>query len=169
MPLQKTKLEHWLGRVLAAAQKSPTLRARAQIHTPWSVDTHWASVREIRALNRKYLRKDRPTDVLSFPAPAWEMCVPGFLGEVFVCREVLQRQARERGLTEEQELAVLVTHGVLHLLGFDHERSKREAHAMARWEKRLLLRTVPAAWVRQTRGRCLQGLIERIESGNTKA
>lgn len=95
--------------------------------------------------------------------------MPGFLGELFVCGQVLQRQARERELTEEQELAILVTHGVLHLLGFDHERSSREARAMARWEKRLLTRVVPATWVRQTRGRCLQGLIERIESGNTKA
>ena len=169
MPLPKSKLPYWLGRVLREAQKSPTLRARARILPPWNVDAHWVSASKIRALNRKYLRKDRPTDVLSFPAPAWEMCVPGFLGELFVCGEVLRRQARERGLTDEQELAILVTHGVLHLLGFDHERSEREARTMARWEKRLLGRAVPAVWVRQTRGRCLQGLIERIESGNTKA
>jgi probable rRNA maturation factor len=164
MRLKKSKLHSWTERALKEAQKSPTLRNRIKVAPPWSVEAHWASSEEIRNLNRKFLGKNRATDVLSFPSPAWEMCAPGFLGELFVCAEELSVQASERELSEEQELAILVTHGVLHLLGWDHERSRLEARQMASWEKRLLQRMLPRAWVRQTQGRCLQGLIERIET-----
>ena len=62
----------------------------------------------------------------------------GQLGEVVICLPVLKRQARERGHSEVAELEILLVHGALHLLGFDHELGPKQAAAMARWEGKLL-------------------------------
>ena len=68
----------------------------------------------IRKLNRKYLRRNRITDVLAFTFD------DEFLGEVYVCRERAKKQAREYGLTEKEEIFRLAKHGVTHLLGYHH-------------------------------------------------
>ena len=68
----------------------------------------------IRKLNRKYLGRNRITDVLAFPFD------DKFLGEVYVCRQRAKKQAREYGLTEKEEIFRLVKHGVMHLLGYHH-------------------------------------------------
>ncbi len=75
----------------------------------------------IRALNREYRKVDRSTDVLSFPDG--ERLPDGitFLGEIVISLESARRQARELGHGEVRELEELVLHGVLHLLGYDHE------------------------------------------------
>lgn len=72
----------------------------------------------IRTLNRTYRAKDRTTDVLSFPASAPHH---GQLGDVVIARGVARRQAREQGHSESTEWRVLALHGLLHLLGYDHE------------------------------------------------
>ena len=59
------------------------------------------------------------------------------LGDVVISVEKANEQAKERGHTFEQELATLLIHGVVHLLGYDHERSPKEARAMGRIEKRI--------------------------------
>lgn len=69
---------------------------------------------EIRALNRRFLKHDRATDVMSFPIG------DGLLGEIYVSRDAVVRQAREYGVTPDNELQRLVLHGLLHLLGFTH-------------------------------------------------
>lgn len=85
--------------------------------------------REMRALNRRWRGKDRPTDVLSFSA--WEgEPIPGdqeFVGDIVVSVETAARQADEMGHELHVEVAVLVAHGLLHLLGLDHERGHDEA------------------------------------------
>ena len=96
----------------------------------------------IRALNRQYRKKDRPTDVLSFPSDE-----RGYLGDVVIARGVATRQAREAGHSLATELRVLALHGLLHLLGYDHERDDGR---MARLERRL-----------RRRGGLVEGLIER--------
>jgi probable rRNA maturation factor len=68
----------------------------------------------IRQLNRKYLKRNRITDVLAFPFEN------DFLGEVYVCRQRTKKQAKEFGLTEKEEIFRLVDHGVMHLLGYHH-------------------------------------------------
>jgi probable rRNA maturation factor len=83
----------------------------------------------VRALNLRYRRQDRPTDVLSFPAG-----VPGHLGDVVIASGVARRQARDAGHRLRTELRVLALHGLLHLLGYDHER---DGGRMARVEARL--------------------------------
>jgi probable rRNA maturation factor len=104
----------------------------------------------IQELNRRWRAKDKATDVLSFPMqdaeslklitkmakqpkfPAWE------LGDIVISVDTAKRQAREHGLTLPEELELLLVHGVLHLLGFDHELGDKEERAMRRWEKKLL-------------------------------
>ena len=81
--------------------------------------------KEARELNRRFRRRDYATDVLSF-APL----EPDSLGELVICPKVISRQAREHGLLVREELGYMVLHGVLHLLGFDHEGSKAEAERM---------------------------------------
>jgi probable rRNA maturation factor len=78
-----------------------------------------------RALNKSYRDKNYATDVLSF-----ESDEPGVLGELVICPTVISRQAREHGLLVREELGYMVLHGFLHLLGYDHERSARDAKRM---------------------------------------
>lgn len=81
----------------------------------------------IRELNREYRRKDAETDVLSFGnyadrvALRRESSEAVFLGQVFVCYDYVVDASKEDEVTLERELAYIVSHGVLHLLGYDHE------------------------------------------------
>jgi probable rRNA maturation factor len=132
-------LSRWLTRV------APT-RARG------TVSVAIVSDRRVRSLNRHYRGIDRPTDVLSFPSAspypnASPSVVELFLGDIVIARGVARRQARDVGHSEATELKVLALHGLLHLLGYDHERDRG---AMARLERRL-----------RRRGGLREGLIER--------
>jgi len=105
------------------------------------------SDRRMRALNRRYRKKDRPTDVLSFPLhEKWGQATflrksslsPFLLGDVVISVPTARRQAAELGHGLREELRCLLVHGVLHLLGYDHERGPRDAALMARKEKAIL-------------------------------
>jgi rRNA maturation RNase YbeY len=94
--------------------------------------------RAIRSLNAKYRNKDAPTDVLSFTAGD---LLPGgekLLGDVVISVDQAMKQAREKGVSFENEMEILLIHGILHLLGYDHERSRRDAQIMQRLERKLL-------------------------------
>jgi probable rRNA maturation factor len=104
----------------------------------------------MRALNRTYRGKDYATDVLSFPqrAPSPQPLAPsGFLGDIVIARGVAKRQARAAGHPELDELRVLALHGLLHLLGYDHEGDNGR---MRQVERRL-----------RRKGGLREGLIER--------
>ncbi len=92
---------------------------------------------EGRRLNRDYRGKDRPTNVLAFPAelPA-ELGLP-MLGDLVICSEVVAREAAQQGKPSEAHWAHLVVHGTLHLLGFDHE-TEAQAADMERAEIQIL-------------------------------
>ena len=92
---------------------------------------------EMRKLNAKYRKKDYPTDVLSFPVEGIMPEETRLLGDVIISVDKAIEQARARGHSSEQELITLLIHGVVHLLGYDHERSARDARAMGRLEKRI--------------------------------
>jgi probable rRNA maturation factor len=100
----------------------------------------------IRILNRRYRGKDQATDVLSFPGDE-----PGFLGDIVIAAGVGRRQAAAAGHAFGTEARVLALHGLLHLLGHDHER---DGGAMARLEARL-----------RRRAGLREGLIERASEG----
>ena len=96
----------------------------------------------VRALNRRFRHVDRSTDVLSFPSGS-----PEYLGDIVIAAGVAARQARAAGHSLRTEIRVLALHGLLHLLGYDHDRDDGR---MARLERRL-----------RRRAGLVEGLIER--------
>jgi probable rRNA maturation factor len=101
--------------------------------------------RSMRRLNRLYRRKDRTTDVLAFPIGKHRARpLSDLLGDVVISLPQAAKQAKRAGHSLEHELTVLMIHGLLHLLGYDHERNAREAHRMQRKERAILrsLRTI---------------------------
>ena len=100
------------------------------------------SDRQMRTLNMRYRRKDRPTDVLAFPMREGRFTRfrGALLGDVVISMQTAQQQAAELGHGLFDEVVRLLVHGVLHLLGYDHERSARDAAVMARKEKAILRR-----------------------------
>ncbi|MBM3724769.1 MAG: rRNA maturation RNase YbeY [Acidobacteria bacterium] len=102
--------------------------------------------RELRRLNRRFRGKDEPTDVLSFPEP-------GSLGEIAISVGRARQQAAAFGHDVETEIRILILHGLLHLLGYDHENDRgRMARAEARWRAAFHLPS---------------GLIERTQRGKS--
>ena len=97
---------------------------------------------EIHRLNRDYRGKDKPTDVLAFAMRegAHADVHPGMLGDVVISLDTAARQAAARGAPVADEVRVLLAHGVLHLLGYDHERSPAEARRMFGKQRALLAR-----------------------------
>ncbi|MDR0378483.1 MAG: rRNA maturation RNase YbeY [Candidatus Accumulibacter sp.] len=89
---------------------------------------------ESRALNRDYRHKDAPTNVLSF---AYER-VPRILGDLVICAPVVAREAVEQGKALEAHHAHLAVHGLLHLLGYDHETGEDDARRMEDREREIL-------------------------------
>ena len=92
---------------------------------------------EIRKLNARFRKKDYPTDVLSFPAGNGLIDGARLLGDVVISVDKAKQQAKGRKRTLDEEMVTLLIHGVLHLLGYDHERSAKEARIMARLEKKI--------------------------------
>lgn len=136
-------------------------RVRGEVAVALVTDAH------IHKLNSQYRRKNAPTDVLSFPADGSQVPDPGsripngsrnpdhgsrqtkFLGDIVIATGVARRQGREAGHSYQAELRVLALHGLLHLLGYDHD-SANDSGRMARRERQL-----------RRRGGLQAGLIER--------
>ena len=111
-------LARWLRKIAPA-------RAKGELAIALVTDAH------MRTLNRTYRRRDYATDVLSFPSDA-----PGMLGDIVIARGVAERQAGEHGHAFATELRILALHGLLHLIGYDHE-DKDDGGRMRRAEERL--------------------------------
>lgn len=92
---------------------------------------------ESRRLDRDYRGKDRPTNVLSFPASAEERRADGAIGDLVVCAPVVAAEARGQGKPLAAHWAHMLVHGTLHLLGYDHATA-RQARAMERLEVEIL-------------------------------
>lgn len=97
----------------------------------------------MRSLNRTYRGRDYPTDVLAFPMRDTGNQTDVFLGDVVICLPVAIGQASRFDNTPDQELLRLLIHGTLHLLGYDHEQSKREATRMQRKERAIFTTLSP--------------------------
>jgi len=86
------------------------------------IDISFVNKEEIRKLNKKFRKKDKPTDVLSFVYEG-----EGLLGDVIIAPEMARGSAKRFGVTYKAELKRLVIHGVLHVLGYEHGRKMRHA------------------------------------------
>lgn len=132
-----------LAKFLVRARRAARLREKVSVLVTGS--------RELHRLNLKFLGKDKPTDVLSFPAPPGAR--DGLAGDIAISAEIAAQNARRLGHEVAEEIKILVLHGVLHLAGYDHEHDSGE---MARKEQQL--RRALALPV---------GLIERAESAGS--
>jgi probable rRNA maturation factor len=96
--------------------------------------------REITKLNQQYLARNYPTDVLAFSMKEGEFgeVNPYLLGDVVISVETAKKQAEAKGHSLEEELSLLIIHGILHLLGYDHETRGSQARRMHKKEKELL-------------------------------
>ena len=133
-------------RVPSATALGRWLKTIAPVRARGTVSIALVSDARVRALNRRYRGVNRATDVLSFPATAAPRATRHqkrvtsneprvtALGDIVIARGVARRQAREAGHSELTEWRVLALHGLLHLLGYDHER---DGGRMQRAESRL--------------------------------
>lgn len=106
----------------------------------YEVSISFVSDEEIQELNNKHREKNTPTDVLSFPAMKMPLGAkaPFSMGDILLSTETAARQAAEYGHSLERELAFLTVHGVLHLLGLNHETSRQDAAIMEEIQESVL-------------------------------
>ncbi len=106
---------------------------------------------EIQYLNKTFRNKDIVTDVLSFNTPQLDINLEGFddeeegffeqsLGDIVICVQKAQEQAKEIGQSLKQELVFLFVHGLLHLLGYDHELSKEDEKLMFGLQDQIIMK-----------------------------
>jgi probable rRNA maturation factor len=148
-----TSLSKWANFAFAAVRKG-AVRGRSVVP---AMTIRIVGERESRYLNATYRGKDKPTNVLSFPAEDPGLWTPGsgqtrrgakaslagaqnpapLLGDLAICAPVVAREAREQGKELRAHWAHMVVHGVLHLLGYDHEND-RDAEVMESREVNIL-------------------------------
>ena len=119
-------------RVERVVRKAPRAAQRTRVK---SLTVALSDDRRVRTLNKRDRRKDKPTNVLSYPSGE-----KAFLGDVVLARQTVWREAREQKKAPADHLAHLVVHGTLHLLGHDHETSDADAERMEALERRILKR-----------------------------
>lgn len=106
----------------------------------YEISINLVGERRIRELNKRYRRKDAVTDVLSFPLGA--EALRGYnekaLGDLFICLPYAYTCAKRENMTLDAKMAWLTVHGLLHLLGYDHERSPEDEKKMFALEKKVL-------------------------------
>jgi probable rRNA maturation factor len=118
----------WLEKLAEAVMEAEGCHSEAELSIAIGDDA-W-----IQQLNREYLKKDRPTDVLAFPQDVGPQGST-LLGDVVVSAETAARQAGEVGHSFERELALLVTHGILHLTGWEDSTPAKRRRMMSRAER----------------------------------
>jgi len=101
----------------------------------------------IRELNRNYLHRNKPTNVIAFPMGKGEFASlhPQLLGDLVISVETALRQSRQFGLTGMEMIVLLMIHGILHLVGYDHEGSRKEAREMTMKQKEIFQRVIKTA------------------------
>jgi probable rRNA maturation factor len=109
-------------------------QVRREVRLRGTVNVLGTGSAELRALNRRFRRKDKATDVLSFPSPGPIRTPARVAGELAISLDIARDNANRLGHSVAEEVKILVLHGILHLAGFDHERDNGE---MAREETRL--------------------------------
>lgn len=132
------RLRPWLESLLATLPMSREGAGEEER----SLGVRFAGDREMRRVNREFRGKDKTTDVLSFPGDPED---GGHLGDILISVPTARRQAEAAGHPVERELKVLLLHGILHCMGYDHET---DDGTMERLERKLR-----RAWIRDDEGR----------------
>ena len=101
-----------------------TTKAKRAVGARGELSIRITSSAEMRELNRRFRRKNKPTDVLSFPADT-----PNLAGDIAISAEIAAANAEELGHSVDTELKILILHGLLHLVGYDHEIDAGEMQA----------------------------------------
>ena len=137
--------EGWARRIAQTVLKAE------EVAPPYEVSLVFTDSETVRRLNRDYRGVDEPTDVLAFCMLSQNEADSSFalppdgvtrLGEVIISYPQAVEQASEQGHSSERELALLIIHGILHLLGYDHEEAEEESKMRTR-ERELLERCLP--------------------------
>lgn len=130
------KTKAWACSILGALQKKKLISANSSIF----LSVCFLSPQKMKNLNKQARGKNQVTDVLSFEQLDTRIKPKNhlMLGDLVICPEVIRKQAKLYGNLVEQELVVILTHGLLHLLGHDHEKSPRKAAEMWKLEKSIL-------------------------------
>jgi len=108
-----------------------------QFNKPFELTIRIVSTEESQQLNKQYRQKNKPTNVLSFPFDVPEGIELNLLGDLVVCKDVVEQEAAEQNKTLAAHWAHMITHGCLHLLGYDHI-SDNEAEEMEALEIKIL-------------------------------
>ena len=120
----RSRMTHWAAAALGRRGAGREIAVRV------------VAPRESQKLNKQWRGKDKPTNVLSFPAPhsglPGEASMP--LGDLVICAQVVKEEAKRDGKTLEAHWAHMVVHGALHLAGYDHETGERDRLRMERRE-----------------------------------
>jgi len=134
----RTFKEGFFINILEMAEQELKLKDRV------SISVNLVGEDKILELNRKYRNEDKPADVLSFPTQEkleignWKLKIDKDVGDVFICLSIAKNKAKRENITVKEKLARLVVHGFLHLLGHDHDKSKKEAENMFKLEEKIL-------------------------------
>ncbi|MFO1388172.1 rRNA maturation RNase YbeY [Cellvibrio sp.] len=134
-------IEHWISTALHSDELAEA-----------EVSVYIVDEEESQELNFQYRAKDKPTNVLSFPADIPDEVGVPLLGDLVVCAPVVEREAQEQGKTLEAHWAHMLVHGTLHLLGYDHVEDD-EAEVMEALETRLITQlNFPAPYTETVEG-----------------
>lgn len=129
-PLTEKKIQHYLNQICLFF-KTHRVRQQKKLQQCQEISCVFLNRREMKKINNQFRQKNKPTDVLSFQSED-----PDSLGELLFCVSVLKTQAKQQKHHLEHEFLYMLIHGVLHLLGYDHELSKEEHQKMFRLQDR---------------------------------
>ncbi len=146
------KSKHWPKAALTSMesfflQHVERLASKDLLQQEWTINVSLIGKTRMKSLNSLHRNKNYATDVLSFPTLNWmdkkhlnqsAEIAQYNLGDIVICKDIMQRQAKQFKLSEMDEYLHLLVHGFLHLLGYDHEKSQRDAKIMERHEKGIL-------------------------------
>jgi probable rRNA maturation factor len=149
-------LEHKTQAVSARALSLFAAKAQRALGLSGEVNVRITSNRELQALNRRFRRKDKPTDVLSFPSAITELA-----GDIAISADIAAANAADIGHSTETELKILVLHGLLHLARYDHETDNGEM--LARETKLRQQLGLPTGLIERTHPNGQRGVVKVVK------
>lgn len=118
MKLEIVKLTPCYVQIKSLEQAANFFNKKLKIKKINSLVVVFVSSKKSKELNYKYRKKNKPTDILSFSS-----IEEGVLGELVICMDIIKQQSIEHKLSQRDELSYMLLHGILHLLGYDHEKT----------------------------------------------